>query len=1235
MTSKMKSKKGKVIVMKKRHRLLSLLLSFALLLNFGSPVMALGPEASSTTSIVEEMSTPETAAEEIQQDQQEEDQQEEDQEEATEEEQNTQDTDNSEEQSIEQNVTNELARPMMLSALDAGDEITWIDGGEFPYITKVQITDENDNSISQATFDRNQEINLRFEFSIPNSVVVQAGEMYTIQIPEGFEIVNNLPEQQLDESSGINATWELKGNTITIRFYESLDAYSNVSGFMQIGCWFDKDSQLGQDGQDITFVIDGVKYTVEVYYDKIVDASSATVAKEASYNQGSKEVTWTIRVTPDSNNATLAGVTISDSYDASLLEYVAGTFAVNGQSVADENVSFSDSGFTYQFPTDTTAGTKTITYKTSVKDKYFLSENTSVINKVSAIMPSGDVSSQATAEFKIPKQAMEKKSISYNPVTKKITWQVVANKNKLSLQNATVVDKYPEGSTIDTNSVKVNGKATTNINIDSANRTLTIDLGDITDSVTITYDMIITDTSKFKEDNGSYKVENYAELKTDSTVIESVNGQASIGVGTENIPIKKGGNVKVDHTYGQYIEWWVDINSKDSPDYKEITDPIVFTDKLPDGLKFADEYPMTITCNWPDGSHATNNINASEVYDSETNTVSYTITPGMSFGDKASTPDCWYALWIPTYIVKAQEGSFTNTASVTVGDQTNSDSATVTVSYKASDMLAKSGSYDYTNNTYNWTIKLNKGKQAVKDFEVTDYLPDNHEPAYNYIIVNDEQVSLDGTTSSNDYSAIYNKDAGTIVVKKSGYVFNTITINVSTKYVGSETQGKATNNATLKASNISQTFTTSASVNYKPLPVLVKKTNYVSGDTITWQVVLNLDHDNLGQLSLTDQLSSGLSFDTSSVKLYNATISSNGNITATANQVSLSSDAIKYDSKTGLVTISLPEDLNTHQAYVLEFDTVIQNKTLTSVTNSITFTGTDFQESATSDNIILKTTSSSSGILGEAGTVKIKKLDQVTNKPLEGVAFQLLNKDKKPITSAGWAVTDSDGMAEFKNLLRFDTTYYIQEVRGLQGYVFDDTMYEVKVNSSDKDKVIELTVYNQPDVKVSVSGTKTWDDGNNQDGIRPDSIKVNLLADGKIVQTVDVTAENDWSYEFSDLPKYAEGKEIVYTISEEPVEGYTTEVNGYNLTNTHKPTEKVPEESTTPENTPTPTPESTAKPSSTPEPTPQETSTPNITNQSPVPQTGDSMNVIMITIIAILALAGLVVCFIMKKKTHR
>lgn len=92
---------------------------------------------------------------------------------------------------------------------------------------------------------------------------------------------------------------------------------------------------------------------------------------------------------------------------------------------------------------------------------------------------------------------------------------------------------------------------------------------------------------------------------------------------------------------------------------------------------------------------------------------------------------------------------------------------------------------------------------------------------------------------------------------------------------------------------------------------------------------------------------------------------------------------------------------------------------------------------------------------------------------------------------------------------------------------------------------------------VNVSGEKTWDDGNNQDGVRPDAITVKLLANGIEVegQVKTVTAADGWKWTFDDLPKYSNGTEIKYAISEDAVEGYETNVSedGFSITNVHIP----------------------------------------------------------------------------------
>ncbi|MGG5331733.1 Cna B-type domain-containing protein [Enterococcus sp. AZ163] len=116
----------------------------------------------------------------------------------------------------------------------------------------------------------------------------------------------------------------------------------------------------------------------------------------------------------------------------------------------------------------------------------------------------------------------------------------------------------------------------------------------------------------------------------------------------------------------------------------------------------------------------------------------------------------------------------------------------------------------------------------------------------------------------------------------------------------------------------------------------------------------------------------------------------------------------------------------------------------------------------------------------------------------------------------------------------------------------ENSGYNLTIKDTDNGNAILLTNSNDPE-KINLTGTKNWDDNNNQDGIRPNNILINLLADGEAVQTVTTNENLGWGYEFNDLPKYKDGKEIVYTVSEQEVPGYSTVIDGSMITNTHIP----------------------------------------------------------------------------------
>ena len=109
--------------------------------------------------------------------------------------------------------------------------------------------------------------------------------------------------------------------------------------------------------------------------------------------------------------------------------------------------------------------------------------------------------------------------------------------------------------------------------------------------------------------------------------------------------------------------------------------------------------------------------------------------------------------------------------------------------------------------------------------------------------------------------------------------------------------------------------------------------------------------------------------------------------------------------------------------------------------------------------------------------------------------------------------------------------------------------------------ITTLTNTHEPG-KISICVEKQWRDDDNRDGIRPQSIHVQLLAnDDPYGEPIELNEENEWKYTWNDLPEKAAGVEIVYTIDEIDIpEGYGITINGtpkegFLIINPHTPAE--------------------------------------------------------------------------------
>ena len=217
-------------------------------------------------------------------------------------------------------------------------------------------------------------------------------------------------------------------------------------------------------------------------------------------------------------------------------------------------------------------------------------------------------------------------------------------------------------------------------------------------------------------------------------------------------------------------------------------------------------------------------------------------------------------------------------------------------------------------------------------------------------------------------------------------------------------------------------------------------------------------------------------------------------------------------------------------------------------------------------------------IYNAAGSLTLEANKKLKNKTLEAGAFSF---ELKELTAENTKVletipNEADGSVNFTtiNYTLADVgthTYTVSEVKGSDGTVtYDGTVYTVEVTVTDAgngtlnvskvikkngEKVDSIDFTNTYIGEIEIAGTKTWNDNGDQDGIRPTSITVNLLANGEKVKDQKVTPDGNgnWNYKFEKLPEYNENGKITYTVTEDAVEGYTTELDGNNFINTHVP----------------------------------------------------------------------------------
>ena len=170
----------------------------------------------------------------------------------------------------------------------------------------------------------------------------------------------------------------------------------------------------------------------------------------------------------------------------------------------------------------------------------------------------------------------------------------------------------------------------------------------------------------------------------------------------------------------------------------------------------------------------------------------------------------------------------------------------------------------------------------------------------------------------------------------------------------------------------------------------------------------------------------------------------------------------------------------------------------------------------------------------------------VTNTNTEKVAVDVTKNWVGPVTDSVTIKLLADG-AEVESAVITAAENWMHTFSNLPKYAADGHEIVYTVDEYDVPsyvKAIEgtsttgFTVTNTITGKVDIPVTKVWV------GPATDSVTVNLYADGVKVDTVQLTAANQWKHTFANLDKYENGREIVYTVDEVLIPGYKTKITG-------------------------------------------------------------------------------------------
>lgn len=147
------------------------------------------------------------------------------------------------------------------------------------------------------------------------------------------------------------------------------------------------------------------------------------------------------------------------------------------------------------------------------------------------------------------------------------------------------------------------------------------------------------------------------------------------------------------------------------------------------------------------------------------------------------------------------------------------------------------------------------------------------------------------------------------------------------------------------------------------------------------------------------------------------------------------------------------------------------------------------------------------------------------------------------------------------NAGRWNYSFGKQPKLDANGVAYTYTVREIEVpgytSTVRGTSIVNDLIPRTPKAYTSLSGRKDWKDEDDKERKRPNYIVVNLLRNGRKVESRTVTATNGWQFSFQNIPvDDGYGNLYTYTLSEDSVSGYSGRVDDLIVTNSLRPEKK-------------------------------------------------------------------------------